>query len=343
MNAALFLGGLALLLTSAKYFVDGIARLAGALGVPPLVIGMTVVAFGTSTPELVVNGISASRGETALAFGNIVGSCIVNVGFVLAVTALVRPLKVEPSLITRELPMLLLAVAAFLALGSDRFLDRAPADLLARADGIILLLLFALFLYYTAIYTVAKRLAGGAEDAFVAEVRAELPPRRRDPGLAKDVAVTLAGLAGVSLGASWTVDGATGLARLFVPRGECHRPHHCFGRHHPPGTHHLRDGGAPRQRGHRPRQCRRLQHLQPPGDRRHRGDPPSRPGSRRRGAGPVVHGAAHRYLAAGGYPQQPDRNPRGRSLPARAVRGVSVVPARWLSGTALPALSRVKG
>lgn len=214
MAVLLFLGGLALLLTSAKYFVDGISRLAGALGVPPLVIGMTVVAFGTSTPELVVNGLSASRGETALAFGNIMGSCIVNVGFVLAVTALVRPLKVEPSLITREIPMLLLGVAAFLALASDRYLDGAAADLLARADGVILLLLFALFLYYTVIYSVAERLAGRAEDAFVAEVRAEMP-RRRDPALVQDAAVTLAGLVGVSLGAGWTVDGATGLARLL--------------------------------------------------------------------------------------------------------------------------------
>lgn len=209
----ILLVGLALLLVSAHYFIEGIAAVATALGVPPVAIGMTVVAFGTSTPELVVNVLSGWRGETALAFGNIAGSCIVNTGFVLGVTALVRPLVVEPSLITREIPMLMVAVAALLILASDGVLNGA-INVLSRADGLMLLLLFGIFLYYTAIYSLAQKLLKrGSGDAFVEEVESEQRPALG--GLMHPVLLGLAGLVGVSLGADWTVQGATALARAF--------------------------------------------------------------------------------------------------------------------------------
>ena len=215
--ALLLAGGLAVLLTGAKYFVDGIAALAEALGVPPLIVGMTVVAFGTSTPELVINALSAYRGETALAFGNIVGSCTVNIGFVLGVVALIQPLKVEPSLITREIPMLWVAVCALLILGNDRLLNGGlGADVFGRGDGLMLLLLFAIFLYYTAIYSIARRKLAGAADAFVEEVREEIaaaPPDRRS--MARHGVAVVLGLIAVSAGAAWAVDGATGLARVL--------------------------------------------------------------------------------------------------------------------------------
>jgi cation:H+ antiporter len=222
---AALLAGLALLLISAKYFVDGIARIAAVLGVPPLVIGMTLVAFGTSTPELVVNLLSASRGETALAFGNIVGSCTVNLGFVLAVTAIFRPLRVETSIITREIPMLMLSVAALLILSFDRLWNAGgngggdAVDRLGRADGLMLLLLFGVFLYYTVIYTAATRLLSKdrpAADGFIEDVEQREEAGSAKPrGMTATILVTLAGLAGVSLGADWTVDGATAMARAF--------------------------------------------------------------------------------------------------------------------------------
>ena len=217
-----FIAGLGTLLFSAKYFVDGIAALAEAAGVPPLIVGMTVVAFGTSTPELVVNSLAAWRGETALAFGNIVGSCTLNVGFVLAVTAIFKPMKVEPSLITREVPMLWVAVAALLILASDRQLSGGvvAADTFGRADGLVLLLLFGIFLYYTAIYSIARRaLTRGTatmpEDAFMAELSGDATLPRLRPNLARHALVAAAGLVGVSLGADWTVDGATSMARVL--------------------------------------------------------------------------------------------------------------------------------
>ncbi|MBM3786148.1 MAG: calcium/sodium antiporter [Acidobacteria bacterium] len=202
----LFVISVAILLAGAKFFIDGLAVLAGAAGISPLVIGMTVVAFGTSTPELVVNTLAAYRGETQLAFGNIAGSCIVNTGFVLAVTAIVRPLRVEPSLITREIPMLIVAVLAFLILAWD--------GTVVRTDGLVLLLLFGIFLYYTAIYSMANKLLAGPphEDAFLEEIAEKSASRKP---MVKDYFFVAGGLAAVSFGADGAVSGATAMARGF--------------------------------------------------------------------------------------------------------------------------------
>lgn len=208
--------GLVLLIGGAKLLVDGVSSLAVAAGVSPVVVGLTVVAFGTSTPEVVINGISAWKGETALAFGNVVGSCAINIGFVLALTAMVRPLSVERSLVTREIPLLLLAVAALAVLSGDRFLNRAESDVLVRGDGLILLLIFGVFLYST----VRQAIDVKPRDPFIADVREEVsempaPVERR---IGRDAALTLAGLAGVALGGRLAVLGAVRIAEsLGVP------------------------------------------------------------------------------------------------------------------------------
>lgn len=210
LELVLLAASLALLLVAARYFVDGISTVAAALGAPPLVIGMTVVAFGTSTPELVVNGLSAYHGSTSLAFGNIAGSCIVNIGFVLGVTALIQPMRVEPSLITREIPMMIVGVLAVLIFGNDRLLDGSPDDVWSRSDALVLLLLFAIFLYYTT----RQALAAPKSDAFLTEVREESTQySKRDLG--KQSLFALLGLVGVSVSANWTVEYAVQLARLL--------------------------------------------------------------------------------------------------------------------------------
>ena len=210
LDFILLAASLGLLLLAARYFVDGISTIAESLGVPKIVIGMTVVAFGTSTPELVVNSLSAYQGSTDLAFGNIVGSCLVNVGFVLALTALIRPLKVEASLITREIPMLIVSVLAIVVLASDRLLNAEPQDAWRRTDGLILLLLFCIFLYYTT----WQAIAAGKSDAFIAEVRDEVA-RAAPRTLWIQIMVTVAGFLGVSLGANWTVEYAVSIARGY--------------------------------------------------------------------------------------------------------------------------------
>lgn len=211
MNAVIFLLGLAVLLAGARWFVGGISAIAKAFGVSPLAIGMTVVAFGTSMPELMVNVVSAMRGSTGLAFGNIVGSCIVNMGFVLGLTALIRPMRVEPSLITREIPMLIVAALAVLALGSDRILDQAATDAWRRSDGIVLLLFFSIFLYYTTRQALRTR----TTDSFLEEIEGEVNRQAPARPIWQELGLMLAGLAGVSFGAQWTVDSAVAMARTL--------------------------------------------------------------------------------------------------------------------------------
>ena len=217
VSIGLLVGGLTLLVGGANYLIRGVSALAAAAGVSPLVIGLTVVAFGTSTPEIVVNVLAAANGETGLAFGNIVGSCAINIGFVLALTALIRPLDVEVTVITREIPMMVLGVAALVVMSEDRLLNRAAADALNRGDGLILLLLFCVFLYYIVMQSVQKR----TRDPLLAEIAERAPPGAgaavinaaapRARGL--DVLFTIGGLIGVGVGGRMTVAGAVDIAQ----------------------------------------------------------------------------------------------------------------------------------
>lgn len=203
--------GLVLLVGGADVLIRGVSALAEAVGVPPLVIGLTVVAFGTSTPELVLNAVAAAHGETDLAFGNLVGSCTINIGWVLALTALVRPLSVEPSIITREIPMMLLGTAAVVVLACDHAFDGAATGQLSRGDGLMLLLLFCVFLYYTVRGVLALTRQERREDPFVEEVAETMARKKRRPPWALAVMTGL-GLAGVAGGGRLAVFGAVSVA-----------------------------------------------------------------------------------------------------------------------------------
>ncbi len=142
-SIGIFALGVVLLVVGGDMLVRGAIALAGRLGVSPLVIGLTVVAFGTSAPELALNIVAAINGNTELSFGNIVGSNIANVGLILGLSALIKPMQVKATLVTREIPLMLAATLAFIALGyvNPPAYDGAPG--LARLDGVILLTLFA--------------------------------------------------------------------------------------------------------------------------------------------------------------------------------------------------------
>jgi len=202
----LFAGGLALLLAGSEAFVRGAAALATRLGVSSVLIGMTVVAFGTSTPELVVSVLAARSGSAGIAFGNVVGSNIANIGLLLGVTALVRPLVVHGSMVTREIPMMLLACGATLALAPDGLLADGP-DRLTRGDGLTLLLFFSVFLYYTLRDARRQR-----ADVFMKEAAGAVPAASRDRSVLT-VLFVVGGLAGVVGGGHLLVEGAAALAR----------------------------------------------------------------------------------------------------------------------------------
>jgi len=148
INLLILFIGLALLLGGGDLLVRGATALAKILGVPPLVIGLTVVAFGTSAPELTINLLAVLKNNTDICFGNIIGSSIANIGLIIGISALIRPLAVKGVIIKREIPMMVLASLLALVAGMDKFLKGSP-NVFDRSDGIILLLIFGVFLFYT--------------------------------------------------------------------------------------------------------------------------------------------------------------------------------------------------
>ncbi len=145
-----FIVGLLLLLGGGEALVRGAGVIARGFGVPTVIIGMTIVAFGTSAPELVIAITGAATGAGGVVFGNAVGANIVNIGLILGATAVLLPLTVHRTIVTREIPMLILAMTAAWVLSIDSFLD-GTTNRLARGDGLILCLLFGVFIYYTVV------------------------------------------------------------------------------------------------------------------------------------------------------------------------------------------------
>lgn len=200
-----FLGGLLLLLGGGEALVRGAAAIARRLGVPPVAVGLTVVAFGTSAPEFVVAVTGAATGAGGIAFGNVVGANIINIAFILGLTATLHPLVVHPTIITRELPMLLLAMCAALVLSLDMLLDGSD-NVLRRGDGLILCLLFVVFVYYT-VMALRKTRA----DAFV-EAAQEVGWKLRVKEMTVPVVLVLVGLAGLGIGGNLLVSAAVDIA-----------------------------------------------------------------------------------------------------------------------------------
>lgn len=124
--------GIGVLYFGAEWLVRGAARLAGSLGVSPIVVGLTVVSFGTSAPELVVAVVAAIRGNAELAIGNVLGSNLANIGLILGLTAVITPLAVAARVVWREVPLMLLVTLAIFPLAWD--------GALGRGDGVLLLL-----------------------------------------------------------------------------------------------------------------------------------------------------------------------------------------------------------
>lgn len=148
LNIILLIVSLAMILFGAGWLTDGGSALAKRMGLSEMMIGLTIVAFGTSAPELVISVASAIEGNAGLAIGNVVGSNIANVLLIIGITAMVRPIHVGRSVLSNEMPLVILCSVALLACGNTGLLDGLP-DAVTRVDGILLLLFFCIFLRYT--------------------------------------------------------------------------------------------------------------------------------------------------------------------------------------------------
>ena len=153
IDIVLLAAGFILLIKGADFFVDGASAFAARKNVSQIVIGLTIVAFGTSAPELVINIMASMSGETDVSFGNIIGSNIINILLILGIAGLIRPLQTEKNTVWREIPFALLAGIVLFVMVNDSFFNNSE-NILSRSDGIILLLFFAIFLTYS--FAIAK-------------------------------------------------------------------------------------------------------------------------------------------------------------------------------------------
>jgi cation:H+ antiporter len=201
--------GLTLLGGGGESLVRGASGLARSLGVPPLAIGLTVVALGTSAPELAVNVTAAWQDQTGISFGNIFGSNMANIGLIVGCAALLRPLPITSVVITREIPMMLFVTALAVFMSLDVLLGR-EVNQFDRADGMILLLFIGVFLWYTLRDLMRQRGSNAEIDARI--------DGAGGPGAAAiflNVLLAIAGMAALMAGAKVTVDAAMSVARSF--------------------------------------------------------------------------------------------------------------------------------
>ncbi|WP_313799917.1 calcium/sodium antiporter [Cytobacillus sp.] len=205
MSIILLMIGFVLLIIGANFFVDGASKIASYLHISRLLIGLTIVAFGTSSPEATVSILAALGGNADVAIGNVVGSNIFNITLVVGLTAIIHPLQVENETIRKEIPFTLLASVALMIFISDKVLESASHHVVTRSDGLILLLLFFVFLYY--LFEVARKGRSNAKEEKTAQPTAAV--------WGKQILFTILGLGAIIFGGDLVVDSATEIALSF--------------------------------------------------------------------------------------------------------------------------------
>ncbi len=201
MSIVLLAIGLVLLVKGADFFVEGSSSIAKRFNISSMVIGLTLVAFGTSAPELAVSVSASLKQANGIVFGNVVGSNIVNILLILGISAFIRPINIKTKTIFKEMPFAILTIIALMVMVMDGLINGDPSSIVSRSDGWILLLFFAIYLYSMAEITIL-----GKEEP-VDEILL-LP-------VSKSIFFTVGGLITVIFGANLVVNGATDIALLF--------------------------------------------------------------------------------------------------------------------------------
>ncbi|MDR0768090.1 MAG: calcium/sodium antiporter [Methanosarcinales archaeon] len=202
VNILLSVVGFALLIKCADYFVGGAASFARNLKIPTVVVGLTIVAFGTSAPELAISFSSHLSGNTDILFGNVIGSSISNIFVILGVAILIVPFKIEKNVIKKEIPILLLVTLGLSVLFLDSLFNSSGVNTLTRTDGMILILLFFVFIFYLIAMLLKNRKS-------VAAGIVEVKPKYKTP---MSIVLTILGLVGVIIGSELVVSNLSAFA-----------------------------------------------------------------------------------------------------------------------------------
>ncbi|WP_296558340.1 calcium/sodium antiporter [uncultured Acetobacterium sp.] len=201
MSILFLIIGLVLLVKGADYFVEGSSSIAKRFNIPSMVIGLTLVAFGTSAPELAVSVSGSLNQANGIVFGNVVGSNIVNILFILGISAFITPISIKSKTIFKEMPFAILTTIALMLMVMDGLINGDPISVISHSEGWILLLLFAIYLYSMVEISIMGK-EESAEEILV------LP-------MPKSVIFTIGGLLTIIFGANLVVNGASEIAALF--------------------------------------------------------------------------------------------------------------------------------
>ncbi len=196
----LFIGGLVFLVKGADLLIDGSSGIARRFGIPEFVIGLTLVAFGTSLPEFTVNTAAAIKGASEISLGNVIGSNIANILLILGVASLIRPISVHATFVKKEIPVNFFLTITLIVMANDTFFNHLPHSEISRGDGLVLIITFIGYMYFLIAY-LQKEEISAEEGSFLSLPRA--------------LTYTFLGLTGLVVGADWTVEGAVGLAKAF--------------------------------------------------------------------------------------------------------------------------------
>lgn len=198
----LFIIGFFLLIKGADFLVDGASSIAKKLKISSIVIGLTIVAFGTSAPEFIVNIFASLQGNSEIAIGNILGSNIANILLILGISAVIYPITAKNNTVLKEIPLSLLAIVILGLMANDMMIDGGIFSGITRIDGFVLLAFFIIFLYYT--FGIAKS---------IDEIDDQDKIKIFSYG--KATLFIILGLAGLVVGGKWIVDGAVKIAEFF--------------------------------------------------------------------------------------------------------------------------------
>jgi len=202
VSLLLFALGLVVVSFSASKMVDGASSLAKRMNIPDIVIGLTIVALGTSAPEMVISILSALEGKGDLAVGNVVGSNIFNILAILGISATIYPLTLQSNTIWKEIPLSLLAAIVVFVMAGDVLIDGGGQNQLQRSDGIVLLGFFVIYLYYT--FSIAKKSSNNSTEG-----------QYKNYPVWLSILMVVAGIVGLTLGGKIMVDNAVAIAKTL--------------------------------------------------------------------------------------------------------------------------------
>ena len=202
VNILLLIVGFILLIKGADIFVDGASSTARNFKVSKMLIGLTIVAFGTSAPEFAVSMSALANGSTDMVLGNVIGSCILNVLLILGIAAAIKPIKIHDNTVKKEVPLALLISTLLVVLMLDSKLGNGILNQITRSDAFVIILFFTVFVYY--LISLARQKKEEKDDEDIKTMK-----------LWKSLLFVAIGLAGIIIGSDFVVDNATGIAKTL--------------------------------------------------------------------------------------------------------------------------------